>query len=74
MLINLTEKTHRALKLGVKIDPQNFESYFAPKTLGKKRQKAHQTKALANRNTAACKYPDEIIDWWGLKSFQKFGQ
>ena len=43
--------------LGVKIDPQNFESYFAPQAFGEKRQKAHQTKAPANPNTAANKNP-----------------
>ena len=43
--------------LGVKIDPQNFESYFAPQAFCEKRQKAHQTKALIN--------PNQSMEWTG---------
>ena len=58
MLINLAEETPPGIETkGLKSTPQNFESYFASQMFGEKRQKAHQTKAMANPNTAACKNP-----------------
>ena len=56
MLINLVEETPPGIETyGLNTTPQKIEGYFAPQTFDENRQKAHQTKALANPNTGKCK-------------------